>query len=58
MADDDTDDFGELDTSIVDRLNSLSEADAAQRAASLLAGLQDYELDEEDLDVLESVTDP
>jgi GTP-binding protein len=57
MADDDTDDFGELDTAIVDRLNSLSEADAAQRAASLLAGLQDYELDEEDLDVLESVTE-
>jgi hypothetical protein len=41
MADDDTDDFGELDTAIVDRLNALSEADAAQRAASLLAGLQD-----------------
>jgi GTP-binding protein len=57
MADDDTDDFGELDTAIVDRLNALTEADAAQRAASLLAGLQDYELDEEDLDVLESVTE-
>jgi GTPase len=57
MADDDTDDFGELDTAIVDRLNALSEADAAQRAASLLAGLQDYELDDEDLDVLESVTE-
>jgi GTP-binding protein len=57
MADDDTDEFGELDTAIVDRLNSLSEEDAAQRAASLLAGLQEYELDEEDLDVLESVTE-
>jgi GTP-binding protein len=57
MADDDTDDFGELDTAIVDRLNALSEQDAAQRAASLLTGLQDYELDEEDLDVLESVTE-
>jgi GTPase len=57
MADDDTDDFGELDTAIVDRLNALTEEDAAQRAASLLAGLQDYELDEEDLDVLESVTE-
>jgi GTP-binding protein len=57
MADDDTDDFGELDTAIVDRLNSLSEEDAAQRAASLLAGLQDYELEDEDLDVLETVTE-
>jgi GTPase len=57
MADDDTDEFGELDTAIVDRLNSLTEEDAAARAASLLAGLQDYELDEEDLDVLETVTE-
>jgi GTP-binding protein len=57
MADDDTDNFGELDTAIVDRLNALSEEDAAQRAASLLAGLQDYELDEEDLDVLDTVTE-
>ena len=57
MADDDTDDFGELDTAIVDRLNSLSEEDAAKRAASLLAGLQDYDLEDEDLDVLESVTE-
>jgi GTP-binding protein len=54
---DDTDEFGELDSAIVDRLNLLSEEDAATRAASLLAGLQDYELDEEDLDVLETVTE-
>jgi len=57
MADDDTDDYGALDEGIVDRLNSLSDEDAAQRAASLLAGLQDYELDEEDLDVLDAVTE-
>ena len=57
MADDDNDDFGELDTAIVDRLNALSEADAAARAAALLAGLQDYELDDDDLDVLETVTE-
>jgi GTP-binding protein len=54
---DDTDEFGELDSAIVDRLSLLSEEDAATRAASLLAGLQDYELDEEDLDVLETVTE-
>ncbi len=57
MADDDTDDFGELDTAIVERLNSLSETDAAARAASLLAGLRDYELEDEDLDVLDAVTE-
>jgi GTP-binding protein len=57
MADDTTDDFGELDTAIVDRLNALSEEDAAARAASLLAGLGDYELDDEDLDVLGTITE-
>ncbi len=57
MADNDTDEFGELDNAIVDRLNLLSEADAAARAASLLAGLQDYDLDDEDLDVLDTVTE-
>jgi GTP-binding protein len=57
MADDDTDEFGELDTQIVDRLNALTEADAAQRAASLRAGLLDYELEDEDLEVLEAATE-
>jgi GTP-binding protein len=57
MADDDTDDFGELDSQIVDRLNSLSEEDAAQRAASLRAGLLDYDLEDEDLEILESATE-
>lgn len=57
MAGDDTDDFGDVDSAVVDRLNALSEADAAQRAASLLAGLKDYALDDDDLDVLETVTE-
>jgi GTPase len=57
MASNDTDDFGDVDSAVVDRLNALSEADAAQRAASLLAGLQDYALDDDDLDVLETVTE-
>jgi GTPase len=56
MADDD-DNYGDIDTGIVDRLNLLSEADAAQRAASLRAGLSDYELEDEDLDILEAATD-
>src|ERR1700759_5018845 len=57
MANDDSDDFGALDDAMVDRLNSLSEADAAARAASLLAGLKEYELDDEDLEVLDAVTE-
>jgi GTP-binding protein len=55
--DDDSDDYGDLDVSIVDRLNSLTEADAAQRAASLRAGLLDYELRDEDLEVLDAATE-
>ncbi|MDQ1544620.1 MAG: GTPase [Actinomycetota bacterium] len=54
---DDTDQFGELDATIVERLNALTEADAAQRAASLRAGLLDYELEDEDLEVLEAATE-
>ena len=54
---DDNDDFPELDSHLVERLNSLSDEDAAQRAASLRAGLLDYELDDEDLDVLDSATE-
>jgi GTP-binding protein len=57
MADDDTDDYGDLDVSIVERLNTLSEADAAQRAASLRAGLLDYDLEDEDLEVLDAATE-
>ncbi|HEY4269674.1 MAG TPA: ribosome biogenesis GTPase Der [Galbitalea sp.] len=57
MADDDNDDFPELDSQLVERLNLLSDEDAAQRAASLRAGLLDYELADEDLEILESATD-
>ncbi|MCU1471001.1 MAG: ribosome biosis GTPase Der [Glaciihabitans sp.] len=54
---DDNDDFPELDSQLVERLNSLSDEDAAQRAASLRAGLLDYELEDEDLDVLDAATE-
>ncbi len=54
---DDNDDFPELDSQLVERLNSLTDEDAAQRAASLRAGLLDYELDDEDLDVLDAATE-
>ena len=54
---DDNDDFPELDSQLVERLNSLTDEDAAQRAASLRAGLLDYELEDEDLDVLDAATE-
>ncbi|CAN5223875.1 ribosome biogenesis GTPase Der [soil metagenome] len=58
MAEDD-DNYGELDSQVAERIRSIDEADAAQRAASLRAGLADYELDDEDLGLLElDVDDP
>jgi len=54
---DDNDNFPELDDQLVERLNSLSEEDAAQRAISLRAGLLDYELEDEDLDILDSASE-
>lgn len=52
MADTD-DDFPELDSGLVERITTLGEEDAAQRAASLRAGLSDYDLDDEDLGLLD-----
>jgi GTP-binding protein len=54
---DDNDDFPELDGQIVDRLNALTEEEAGQRATALRAGLLDYELEDEDLDILDSAGD-
>lgn len=48
------DDFPEFDDSMADRLATLDDVDAEQRASALKQGLGDYELDDEDLDVLES----
>ena len=56
MADAD-DDFPELDTALVERMSSIDDDLASQRAASLRAGLEDYDLDDDDLDILEAVTD-
>ncbi len=56
MADHD-DDFPELDSGLHERLSSIDEELASQRAQTLRAGLEDYELDDEDLEVLESATD-
>jgi GTP-binding protein len=53
---DNNDDFPEIDAGLVDRINSIDDADAAQRAASLRAGLEDYDLDDEDLGLLDLAT--
>ncbi|HEY5222201.1 MAG TPA: ribosome biogenesis GTPase Der [Microbacteriaceae bacterium] len=53
----DTDDFPEGPDDLAAHLAGLDEHDAAQRAVALRAGLDDYELDEADLDVLETVTE-
>jgi GTPase len=56
MADAD-DDFPDIDDGLVERINSLDDDLAAQRAASLRAGLADFDLDDEDLAILETVTE-
>jgi GTPase len=49
------DDFPALDEKLAERLSSLDETEALQRADTLRAGLKDYELDEEDARLLEAV---
>lgn len=46
-----------IDAAEAERLRDIDEELAAARAASLRAGLADYELDDEDLDILEAVDD-
>jgi GTP-binding protein len=48
------DDFPEYDESLGDRLASLDESEAEQRATALRAGLEDYDLDEDDVALLET----
>ncbi len=50
----DHDDFPEYDDSLGERLAGLDEAEADQRAEALRVGLDEYELDEEDVALLES----
>jgi GTPase len=56
MADAD-DDFPEIESGLADRITSLDDDLAAQRAASLRAGLADFDLDDEDLALLETATE-
>lgn len=50
MSDDYDDEIGDL----VDRLSELTDSEAAQRADALRQGLADYDLDEDDISLLES----
>ncbi len=52
MSNDDLDDFGADD--IVERLEGMSDADAVQRADALRRGLEEYDLDDDDIAVLEA----
>ncbi len=51
------DDFPELNPELADRLAAMDEETAAQRANALRAGLDDYDLDDDDLGILEAATD-
>jgi GTPase len=53
---DNTEEFPEIDAGLAERIISMDDADAAQRAASLRAGLDDYELDDEDFGLLDLAT--
>jgi GTP-binding protein len=50
-------DYPELDPQLVEKLDAIDEADAVQRANALRQGLSDYELDDDDLEILESATE-
>jgi len=51
---DGTDEFGDLDETLIERLNELDDDEAEARASSLRRGLADYDLDDEDLEILEA----
>ncbi len=50
---DSDEEFPELDAELVDRLSSLEDDEAERRAEALRAGLADYDLDDEDFELLE-----
>jgi GTP-binding protein len=51
------DDYGDLDPKMGEKLAELDESDALMRANALRAGLEDYDLNEEDRDILETATE-
>ncbi|WP_411720611.1 ribosome biogenesis GTPase Der [Mycetocola sp.] len=54
---DDFEDTAELDDQLAERMGDLDEDLAHRRAEALRAGLADYDLGDEDLEILQSVTD-
>ncbi|MCU1510085.1 MAG: ribosome biosis GTPase Der [Glaciihabitans sp.] len=56
MADND-DDFPEYDSGLAARLDAIDDEAAAQRARTLRAGLSDYDLEDEDFEVLDAATE-
>jgi len=56
MAENDND-FPDIDAGLVERIQTMDDAEASQRAASLRAGLEDYDLDDEDLGLLDTISD-
>ncbi|TBN56496.1 ribosome biogenesis GTPase Der [Glaciihabitans arcticus] len=56
MAENDND-FPDIDAGLVERIKTMDDAEAGQRAASLRAGLEDYDLDDEDLGLLDTISD-
>jgi GTPase len=51
------DEFPDLDPAFAERITALPDTEAEQRAASLRAGLADYDLDDEDLGLLDDYDD-
>src|ERR1700712_1141333 len=59
MADSDKDEYGDVDPELSERVLSIDESDALMRANSLRQSLGDYDLDDDDLDLLDTdVDDP
>jgi GTP-binding protein len=56
-TDQEHDDYGDLDPRLSEKLADLDESDALMRANALRAGLEDYDLNEEDRDILETATE-
>ena len=54
MADHDTDDYPEVDSKLAERITAIDEDDALFRANALRAGLADYDLEDDDLDILDA----
>ena len=55
MADDD--DFPEIDTALADRIRGIDDDEAAQRASALRQGLEEYDLEDDDFEILETATE-